>query len=172
MYKIPNNELYHYGVKGQKWGVRRYQNKDGTLTAAGKKRYDRDIRENNAKVKDKRIKIDGPDANRWAKEDINRTKKTVDSAYTLNKQMENIVNDRSRSKKRTQNVDLSQMTDQELREKINRANLERQYNEICNPPTVSRGREFASTALSYTGTALAITSSALGIALALRELQG
>lgn len=33
-----SNELYHYGVKGMKWGVRRYQNKDGTLTAAGKKR--------------------------------------------------------------------------------------------------------------------------------------
>ena len=33
-----NNELYHYGVKGQKWGVRRYQNKDGTLTSEGQKR--------------------------------------------------------------------------------------------------------------------------------------
>lgn len=33
-----NGELYHWGVKGQKWGVRRYQNKDGTLTPAGKKR--------------------------------------------------------------------------------------------------------------------------------------
>ena len=32
------NELYHWGIKGQKWGVRRYQNKDGTYTAAGKKR--------------------------------------------------------------------------------------------------------------------------------------
>ena len=31
------NELFHYGVKGQKWGVRRYQNPDGTRTAAGKK---------------------------------------------------------------------------------------------------------------------------------------
>ena len=33
------SELYHYGVKGQKWGVRRYQNEDGSLTPAGKERY-------------------------------------------------------------------------------------------------------------------------------------
>ena len=32
------NELYHHGIKGQKWGVRRYQNPDGSLTLAGKKR--------------------------------------------------------------------------------------------------------------------------------------
>lgn len=31
-------ELYHHGIKGQKWGVRRYQNEDGTLTSAGKRR--------------------------------------------------------------------------------------------------------------------------------------
>ena len=37
-YVITTGELYHHGVKGMKWGVRRYQNKDGSLTAAGKKR--------------------------------------------------------------------------------------------------------------------------------------
>lgn len=33
------NELWHHGIKGQEWGVRRFQNEDGTLTAAGKDRY-------------------------------------------------------------------------------------------------------------------------------------
>ena len=33
-----NNELVHHGVLGMKWGVRRYQNKDGTLTSSGKRR--------------------------------------------------------------------------------------------------------------------------------------
>lgn len=37
--RLQNNELYHHGIKGQKWGVRRYQNPDGTLTDIGRKRY-------------------------------------------------------------------------------------------------------------------------------------
>ena len=32
-------ELYHWGIKGMKWGIRRFQNKDGSLTPAGRKRY-------------------------------------------------------------------------------------------------------------------------------------
>lgn len=35
---ITNGELYHHGIKGMKWGVRRYQNPDGSLTPAGYKR--------------------------------------------------------------------------------------------------------------------------------------
>ena len=39
-----NTELYHHGIKGQKWGVRRYQNEDGSLKPAGEGRYDSEPR--------------------------------------------------------------------------------------------------------------------------------
>ena len=39
MIKTYSNYLYHHGIKGQRWGVRRYQNSDGSLTNAGQKRY-------------------------------------------------------------------------------------------------------------------------------------
>lgn len=44
-------ELYHHGIPGQKWGIRRYQNKDGSLTAAGRKRA--------AKLEEKYQKLTG-----------------------------------------------------------------------------------------------------------------
>lgn len=49
------NELYHHGIKGQKWGVRRFQNKDGTLTPAGKKRYDDDTGESTKPAKKQKV---------------------------------------------------------------------------------------------------------------------
>lgn len=42
------SQLYHYGIKGQKWGVRRFQNTDGTLTVKGRERY-KDNRETHHK---------------------------------------------------------------------------------------------------------------------------
>lgn len=167
------NELYHYGVKGMRWGVRRYQNDDGTLTDLGKRRYDRDVRENNSKKKDNRINIDGPDPKRWAKEDVSRTKKVVDSSANIVKDMQKIEKD-SRPTHKKQKMDLSNMTDQELRDRINRANLEKQYNDMFAPDDVSvdKGRQFVEDVLDAAGTVLAISSSALTIALAIKELTG
>lgn len=43
----PDGELYHYGVKGMKWGIRRYQNKNGSLTPAGKKKARQEYKADN-----------------------------------------------------------------------------------------------------------------------------
>ena len=163
-----NNELYHWGVKGQKWGVRRYQNKDGSLTKAGQKRYERDQYEN--KYKKKGNKVREADPNRWATEDMQRTKRLSEASSTLVNEFKN-VNNRTTKKVRTK-MDLSSMSDKEMREKINRELLERQYNDVFNPPKVSKGRQAVSSILESAGTALAITSSALGVALAIKELRG
>ena len=45
-YYVVSNELYHHGILGQKWGVRRYQNPDGSLTDAGRKRYASEAKKN------------------------------------------------------------------------------------------------------------------------------
>lgn len=39
IYPYTSNEIYHHGIKGQRWGIRRYQNEDGTLTPEGRKKY-------------------------------------------------------------------------------------------------------------------------------------
>ena len=43
------NELYHHGVKGMKWGVRRYHNADGSLTSAGRKKISKEYKKLSAK---------------------------------------------------------------------------------------------------------------------------
>ena len=168
------NELYHFGVKGMKWGERRYQNKDGSLTVAGQRRYDRDVAANAKRKKDKRLPEEGlKDPKRWAREDNERTKGLVDATSRLNNDLKNANRESlNRAKNNRPKMDLSNMTDKEMRDQINRAILERQYNDMFAPQKVSKGREFASDALEIAGSTLAITSSALSIALAIKDLKG
>ena len=177
-----NGELYHWGVKGMKWGVRRYQNADGSLTERGRKRYARDAQEQNWKIGDDGVargkhkkgagEVHEPDADRWVKEDLGRTKKLVDESTNLARNAQNLTDSVSKTSKKTR-MDLSEMSDQELRNQINRAMLERQYNDMFSPPTkAEKGRAYLSKTVNIGVGALAVTSSALGIALAIKELKG
>lgn len=49
---MDNIELYHHGIKGMRWGIRRFQNKNGSLTPAGKKRLSRKERKNLEKARE------------------------------------------------------------------------------------------------------------------------
>lgn len=167
--QIHNDELYHYGVRGMKWGVRRYQNKDGTLTEKGQKRYERDRRENVGKKKSN--KVDQVDSNRWIKEDLTRSKILANESSNMANKLKNIT-DKSIRDAPQNKLDLSNMSDKEMRDQINRAFLEKQYNDIFAPQKITKGREYASKILDVGGDVLAVTSSALAIALAIKELRG
>lgn len=77
-----DGELCHHGIKGQKWGVRRYQKKDGSLTVAGKKRYAKSTHRSRLEEKYQRKGLSKEEAERAASRRI-RTEKIVAGAAVV-----------------------------------------------------------------------------------------
>lgn len=131
------NEIYHHGIKGMKWGVRR-DNPSGSV-------------------------------------DLQKTKKKVEATSTIVNESQNINRNVSKRKqKKLQKQELARahtMTDQELRERVNRLNMEQQYARL-SAEQMNAGRVNVDKVLAEVGTVVAITNSALAIALAVQKLKG
>lgn len=76
--------IYHSGIKGMKWGVRRYQNPDGSLTPAGKKRYNKTLEKVRAEEKALREKAKAAKTTEATKSKIDKLNARVDAVNKKN----------------------------------------------------------------------------------------
>lgn len=145
-YVICNGELYHHGTKGMKWGVRRYQNKDGSLTPAGKKRYNKELQ----KLKDRETAIKGMEKAKARTDKLNAKKAELDArekALRSNGTKKSTTQQKPTSETKQVTVkSVKNMSDDELRRVVNRLNLEQQYRNL-NPEKVSTGKKFVNSML-------------------------
>lgn len=114
--------LEHHGIKGQKWGIRRFQNKYGSLTNAGRKRYGDDSGGEKSSSAQKR------------------------SFFGRKKSSSSVSSEKEETQPKKKSV--SEMSDDEIQSSINRMRLEQTYTQLLaqtSPkPQSSRGQKFAS----------------------------
>jgi len=156
------DELQHWGVPGMRWGVRRYQNKDGSLTKAGKKRYG--TRTNFERVqaaKKAAEKYNSKEAKAKRKADARAEAEIEKYRKKMEPKSKKDDKDDSDEPKTTSGNDaaetkpkksvLSELSDDDLRVIVNRLNMEKQYRQYMaelHPQTKSVGKKFVEKAFN------------------------
>ena len=133
-----NNELYHFGIKGMKWGIRRYQNYNGTFTKAGLKRYN-----------------DAMDTYEKRKADYKTSKQQGMKGDDLRYKKVKVKEARKKDLKNRRIL-----SDQELQNKINRLKMEKQFKELSEDD-LKPGRTAVKKFMGSVGGKV-VTSAAIG----------
>lgn len=159
----PDGELYHWGIKGMKWGQRRYQNKDGSLTPAGIKRYNREVQ----KLKDREASIKAKEKAKKYQDKLDKKKSELDEREAALKG-KSVKKSTPKATPGNQSgvKSIKDMSDAELRAVVNRLQLEQQYRNLT-PQQVSKGKKFVD---SVVGKVLAPASQEVGKDVAKRLL--
>lgn len=140
------DDLQHHGIKGMKWGRRRYQNADGSLTTLGKLRY-------------------GSSSDY---EELGEKVKKADSLIETAKKVQSEKDHKEYEKKIK--TDLSKMTDKELQQIVNRLNMEERYTQVMRSREKDRGESEVMKWLNIAGTVTTVAGSALAIAVQMKQV--
>ena len=157
------------------WGIRRYQNADGSYTSAGKARYgigssNKGYTGSNKGYTGRKKKSNG---HKGTGGKIRTAKSFYEESSKMSHQTANMLRksaSKSRARKQTK-LDLSHMSDQELRDRVNRGHLERQYNQLYGDPHTVSGREHVANFLDSLGDTAQVLGSAASLALIIYNLK-
>ena len=149
------SELRHHGIKGQKWGVRRFQNADGSLTSAGRKRYG-----------------EGSSAEDYQNA-IKKTKAAGESVENIRKFNNDVKRIKDPAMEKRIRKSTEQMTDKELQQRVNRLNMEDNYTRMMmHREQLKQGEDYVNRVLDVSAVALRGATTALTIALLVKQLKG
>lgn len=161
-----NDKLMHYGVLGMKWGVRR------SSPTNGQRRKDSLNKGTAGKLFTPSLKNgkDKPNISP-AEKMVKETKASLDEASSEASSVARSVSQIKRSKAKKNNArQISKMTDQELKDAVNRLNLERSYKSLTESE-INSGMSYVSDILGVVGGAVGIAGSTLAIVSAVKNLK-
>ena len=137
---MENNELKHWGIKGMKWGVRRFQNADGTLTAAGKKRYAEEVK----RLKDREQIIKNKERAKAQMAKLEAKRKELDEREKAldDPKPEKAKKDKKEESKKKRSI--KDLSNEELIALTERLKLEKNYRDVAQEltPKANKGKGF------------------------------